>query len=79
MHVNPSIDANGISAETFAEDPDFAEAYHRGDYNVPCYECDRRRVVPICLDEEVQRGLDMVAATIAQHDAEVEAERQFGA
>ena len=29
-HVNPSIDCNGITAEEFAEDPEFAEAYFGG-------------------------------------------------
>jgi hypothetical protein len=38
-HVNPSIDAGGISAEDFADDPDFAESYMRGDYDVPCNRC----------------------------------------
>lgn len=32
-HVNPSIDCNGISAEEFSEDPEFAEGYMRGDYD----------------------------------------------
>ncbi len=29
-HVNPSIDSNGISAEEFAEDPDFQDDYLAG-------------------------------------------------
>jgi hypothetical protein len=45
-HVNPSIDAHGISADEFDEDPDFAESYWRGDYDVPCAECGGRRVSP---------------------------------
>jgi len=78
-HVNPSIDANGLSAEDFADDPDFAEAYHRGDYAVTCYGCNGRRVVPICMDDKVQQWIDAVIQTIALHDAEVEAERRVGA
>lgn len=35
-HVNRAIDGNGISAEEFAEDPDFEEAYFSGAYDVPC-------------------------------------------
>jgi len=50
-HVNPSIDSRGISAEEFAEDPDFAEDYSRGMYDQPCNECEGRRVVPE-IDEE---------------------------
>jgi len=44
-HVNPSIDGNGISPEEFAEDPDFEEAYFRGDYDVTCQTCHGNRVV----------------------------------
>ena len=43
-HVNPSIDSHGISAEEFAEDPDFAQEYWRGTYDVPCAECHGQRV-----------------------------------
>jgi hypothetical protein len=43
-HVNPNVDGHGISAEEFAEDEDFEEAYHRGDYDVRCEECDGQRV-----------------------------------
>ena len=46
-HVNPSIDAGGISPEEFANDPDFEEAYRSGRYDVPCYECGGRRVVAV--------------------------------
>jgi len=44
-HVNPSIDAHGISAEEFDEDPDFRESYFSGNYDVTCYECQGKRVV----------------------------------
>lgn len=50
-HVNPSIDAGGISREFFEDDPDFAEAYTSGGYDVTCSGCDGLRVVhkrPIC-------------------------------
>lgn len=50
-HVNPGIDAEGLSAEDFAEDPDFEESYFRGDYDVPCAECGGARVVPQCAAE----------------------------
>jgi RecJ-like exonuclease len=38
-HVNPAVDGHGISPEEFAEDPDFAEAYFGGVYDVRCDEC----------------------------------------
>lgn len=45
-HVNPSIDAHGLSAEDFAEDPSFKEDYFTGVYDVDCAECGGKRVVP---------------------------------
>lgn len=47
-HVNPSIDSHGLTAEDFAEDPDFEEAYFSGAYDVRCAECHGKRVVPQC-------------------------------
>lgn len=37
--VNPAIDAGGLSADDFADDPDFAEAYFDGDYDEACRAC----------------------------------------
>lgn len=44
-HVSPSVDANGIGQDEFDDDPDFAEAYFGGRYDVPCYQCSGQRVV----------------------------------
>jgi hypothetical protein len=44
-HVNPSIDAGGLSSEDFYEDPDFAEDYMSGVYDVPCSGCGGRTTV----------------------------------
>lgn len=38
--VNPSIDAHGLTAEDFADDPDFADDYCGGTYDVCCAACD---------------------------------------
>ena len=46
-HVNEAIDGNGISREEFDEDPDFAESYFRGDYDVACTACKGLRVVAV--------------------------------
>lgn len=46
-HVNPSIDAGGLSAEDFHDDPDFAEDYMRGTYDVTCNGCNGRTTVPV--------------------------------
>lgn len=45
-HVNPSIDSNGLSQEDFDEDPEFAEDYFSGRYDVTCYDCGGDNVVP---------------------------------
>ena len=37
--VNPNIDSNGLTAEDFAEDPDFADDYMSGVYDVSCAAC----------------------------------------
>lgn len=44
-HVNPSIDCDGITAEDFAEDPDFEEDYRAGAYDVTCARCQGRTTV----------------------------------
>lgn len=40
--VNPNIDSNGLTAEDFADDPDFAEDYMSGLYDVTCGACNGR-------------------------------------
>jgi hypothetical protein len=48
--MNRNIDAKGITCEEFANDPEFAENYWNGVYDVPCYDCKGLRVVE-CIDE----------------------------
>lgn len=45
--------ANGISPEEFAEDPDFAEDYFKGVYDVQCSECHGKRVVLVPDEEDL--------------------------
>ena len=52
-HVNPSIDAGGLSHDHFDEDPDFMDDYMGGVYDVACYECGGRRVVPFISPERL--------------------------
>jgi hypothetical protein len=63
-HVNPSIDSHGLTAEDFAEDPEFREDYVSGRYDVPCAECAGRRVVPV-VDETRATPEQLKAATEA--------------
>ncbi len=53
-YVNPAIDGNGISAEEFYEDPEFAGAYMSGVYDVTCEECQGTNVVDEFVDPEVE-------------------------
>lgn len=85
-HVNPSIDAHGITAEEFYDDPDFAEEYHRGTYDVPCYRCHGKRVEPVIdesnLDPEQKANLKRLhecQRDMAEYYAECAAERRMGA
>jgi hypothetical protein len=70
--VNPSIDCNGLSASDFREDPDFAEAYWSGDYDVACAGCRGERVVlPSRIDELSMNAADRRLA--AMEDGNFEA------
>lgn len=83
-HVNPSIDAGGITAGEMDDWGDEErEGYFDGRYDVTCYDCAGARVVPE-IDEDradkallarVQRALD----DDARFDAISAAERRMGA
>jgi len=65
-HVNPSIDADGISAEEFYEDPEFAEEYMSGTYDVPCYRCEGTRVEPVIDEEAIKQGSEQLQLDYAR-------------
>ncbi|KKN35650.1 hypothetical protein LCGC14_0781470 [marine sediment metagenome] len=82
-HVNPSIDANGLTAEDFDRDPDFREDYMSGIYDQICNECHGLRVVPVIdrvgnSKEDIKR-YDEYIESEQQYAAEVAAERRMGA
>ena len=87
-HVNPSIDAEGISSEEFDEDPGFREDYFRGVYDVSCYECGGKRVVAKALRDprrltprqvENLAFVDDLAEDLSEMYAVMAAERRMGA
>lgn len=41
-HVNPAIDCDGLSSEDFDADPDFADDYRSGVYDIECNRCHGR-------------------------------------
>ena len=66
-HVNPSIDRHGLSAEDFQEDPEFAESYFGGAYDVNCYRCNGRTTEPVvdelhCSPEQLELINDLQEA-----------------
>jgi len=82
-HVNPAIDGNGISPEEFRQDPDFEEAYFRGDYDVACHRCQGEKVIKI-VDRERAKPEDLKLfdeheRELADLEAEEAAERRMGA
>ena len=82
-HVNPSIDAHGITADEFAEDPDFRDDYTSGTYDVTCNECHGLRVVDVPDFERMTKFLvtyyQQQCEEIASMYLEMESERRLGA
>lgn len=80
--VNRSIDGNGISADDFYDDPDFAEDYMRGVYNVVCDECNGRNVISVVdesrLDDETLKAWNEWQRDASDAVAENLAELRFG-
>lgn len=82
-HVNPGVDAHGITQEEFDENPGFRESYMRGDYDVQCVECKGLRVSPVVDDSratlEQMKMVEERMKDLADYAAEVAAERRMGA
>ena len=80
-HVNPSIDAHGISREEFDEDPDFRDDYFLGRFDVQCNECGGRRVVPVIAEScpaELKAKAEKWEQEFYDYQRECEAERRMG-
>jgi hypothetical protein len=56
--VNPNIDCNGLTAEDFRDDPDFAEDYMNGMYDVSCGACNGLRVVTKARIRELEQNAE---------------------
>jgi RecJ-like exonuclease len=83
-HVNPAVDGHGIFPEEF--DPDFAEAYFSGVYDVKCEECHGERIVMVVdtdrLERENKKLLKAYYAAVEQQrrdEMESYHERRWGA
>lgn len=73
-HVNPSIDSHGLSAEDFAEDPDFMDDYFSGAYDQTCNQCHGKRVETV-VDREASPK-DILKLYDAYLEAKYEAEQE---
>nr|AKH47335.1 hypothetical protein [uncultured marine virus] len=84
-HVNPSIDGNGLTNEELHHDPDFAEAYFSGVYDIPCLDCQGDRVIPEIIpalsrfDLEVYKSNQQLENDQAEIEAAHQAEIRMGA
>lgn len=78
-HVNPSIDCNGLTQDDFDSDPDFAEEYMAGTYDVTCNCCQGRTTVQAvdwdrltpAQSKAYRKQLDDDALNRAEHLAEL--------
>lgn len=79
-HVHPGVDSHGISAEEFHEDPDFAESYMSGHYDVQCYRCRGKNVIPVP-DEDDPNIAEYNECVHGHYEmlAEMRAEQRMGA
>ena len=82
-YVNPGIDEYGITAEEFDEDPEFAENYHQGMFNVKCTKCSGRTTIPeIATSIDTMWILNQIQQIADQRNEWIvgdEAERRVGA
>lgn len=81
-HVNPAVDGHGITAQEFAEDPDFQESYFAGVYDVACHRCKGEKVIKV-VDRERAKARDLELydeheRALRELEAEEAAERRFG-
>lgn len=86
-HVNPDIDAGGICGDDDFWHDDYDDEtgesrYMRGDYDVACYECHGKRVVPVAAEDNDADDLKLWHKKQRDdyaYDAERAAERRVGA
>lgn len=73
-HVNPAIDAGGLSAE-MQDDPEFLEQYAEGVYDQPCNGCKGRTTVPVVDWDALTQTQRKLYENQLRDDADYEAER----
>ena len=83
-YVNPGIDSGGITGEEMSElGDDFLEDYMGGTYDVTCDLCDGRNVMLTADDSAISKDIREKwyahEDEQASYEAELAAERRFGA
>jgi len=82
-YVNPAIDSHGIGADEFADDPEFADSYWRGDYDQTCDVCKGANVIEGLdahqSDPEAVEMYDEYIRGYYEDRAVMDAERRMGA
>jgi len=74
-HVNPSIDAGGLSDDYWRDDPDFYADYMGGTFDVSCNRCNGRTTIPeVDWDALTTEQKDLYEAQM-QGEADSQAER----
>lgn len=73
-HVNPAIDAGGLSAE-MQDDADFIDGYMAGTYDVECNGCKGRTTVPAVDWDALTPDQSELYTAQLQDDADCDAER----
>lgn len=75
-HVNPGIDSHGITSDEWHNNWSYEEReqYMSGGYDVSCYECNGRRVVPV-VDED--RCSDDIKGKLALWNKQLEAQARY--
>lgn len=74
---DPPAFSNGFTAEDFAEDPDFAEDYFRGVYDVTCPECKGERVTDIPNYDAMNPEQRAAYEEYCQYQSELAAEQKL--
>ena len=78
-YVNPNIDRNGIDPQDFHDDPEFSADYRSGMFDLPCAHCEGLRVIPVPIDEAMQKQVQEGNDAMEEYYSEVQAEIDFGA
>ena len=78
-HVNPSIDAHGISEDEWDQEwsSDEQEMYLTGGYDVECGECAGRRVVPVPAPALTDEQRTALSAALGRQDERLADHRTF--